>query len=608
MRIAIIGAGPSGLVTLKYLLAAEKTLGTKHVEVRLFESESSVGGTFLARMYEDAELVSSRQLTSFSDFRYKDDPDFLSAGRYLEYLNEYCTYFSLWPHMNFSCPVKSLRKDKDGGHILTYSLKGHLHAWECDAVAVCSGLHVDPSIPRLQGIERVPLVFHSSELKSREQFGVGKTVLVLGSGETGADVSFLAVTSQTKRVVMCHRNGFHLAPKTNPNPMLIFSRKRNPSGRPQVPIDSSRASLFDTAYVHPWLRNSSVLWAYYDCYVRWILWTSWGTIHGSDQWIGGKPRGWSTSEIFFNKSGSKLTPYINTIWKPKAPQGFLLYIRSLIVQDTKVETQGRQLDIAPWPECIDEIGVVQFRDNGRPEYAYMKEQVIKPDVVVFCTGYKQEFPFLASKAPYYDYIREIWPEDDPSIGFIGFVRPNLGAIPPLAEMQAQLWVLKILAPERLGPVAPDDEPHYRLVSKKTARIRYGVDHESYTYQLALDMNTAPSFLEVLRIGFKGNQGSWWKLPLTWALGANFNTKFRLRGPWKWDGAVEVMTGELWDTVARRELFFGHFTLSVVPMLIFGPINLLVYLCACLCQLLQRLTQAYSIRRIRGVTSSSNVQQ
>lgn len=56
MRVAIIGAGPSGLVTLKYLLAAEKTLGTKTVEARIFESETGVGGTFLARTYEDAEV------------------------------------------------------------------------------------------------------------------------------------------------------------------------------------------------------------------------------------------------------------------------------------------------------------------------------------------------------------------------------------------------------------------------------------------------------------------------------------------------------------------------------------------------------------------------
>jgi len=90
---------------------------------------------------------------------------------------------------------------------------GETTHWECDAIAVCSGLHVVPDIPGLSGIEKVPSVFHSSQFKTREQFSIDKTVMVLGSGETGADVSYLAVTSPTRRVIMCHRNGVHFAPK-----------------------------------------------------------------------------------------------------------------------------------------------------------------------------------------------------------------------------------------------------------------------------------------------------------------------------------------------------------------------------------------------------------
>jgi dimethylaniline monooxygenase (N-oxide forming) len=85
--------------------------------------------------------------------------------------------------------------------------------WECDAIAVCSGLHVTPNIPRLDGIENVPVVLHSADFKSKAQFGVGKTVLILGSGETGMDVAYMAVNSPTKRVVLSHRDGFLCAPK-----------------------------------------------------------------------------------------------------------------------------------------------------------------------------------------------------------------------------------------------------------------------------------------------------------------------------------------------------------------------------------------------------------
>ncbi len=315
--------------------------------------------------------------------------------------------------------------------------------------------------------------------------------------------------------------------------------------------------------------------------------------------------------VFFNKAGHKISHYVSAPWRPKAPRTLLGRLRALVVSAPVRDTGGRHIDVAPWPERIDEDGIAHFRDNGRPEYAAVSDQRIKPDVLVFCTGYKQTLPFLRhyhpdnsppstspSPAPSSptsfttDNIssssdgmaRGIWRRDDPSLAFIGFVRPNLGAIPPLAELQAQLWVLRLLAPQRLvgarpssssssssSPLSaapqllPEDEPHYRLASCEGARVRYGVDHESYAYQLALDMGAAPSLGDAVRIAVSGGGGRRcrcrrrcrWRIPLTWALGANFNTKFRLRGPWAWDGAADVMEGELWDTVARREIFFGE---------------------------------------------------
>lgn len=56
MRVAVIGAGPSGLTTLKHLTQARKHLDCQEVEARLFEYQPHVGGTFVARVYEDAEV------------------------------------------------------------------------------------------------------------------------------------------------------------------------------------------------------------------------------------------------------------------------------------------------------------------------------------------------------------------------------------------------------------------------------------------------------------------------------------------------------------------------------------------------------------------------
>lgn len=56
MKVAVIGGGPGGLVTLKYLVQAHQFLPTKPIEVRLFEADEAIGGTFRQRCYEDAEV------------------------------------------------------------------------------------------------------------------------------------------------------------------------------------------------------------------------------------------------------------------------------------------------------------------------------------------------------------------------------------------------------------------------------------------------------------------------------------------------------------------------------------------------------------------------
>lgn len=97
--------------------------------------------------------------------------------------------------------------------MISFSKDGKTEEWECDAIAVCSGLHVKPDIPNLQGVENVPMVIHSSEFKSRSDFEEGKNVMILGAGETAMDLAYLTVTSPTESVTMCHRDGFFYAPK-----------------------------------------------------------------------------------------------------------------------------------------------------------------------------------------------------------------------------------------------------------------------------------------------------------------------------------------------------------------------------------------------------------
>jgi dimethylaniline monooxygenase (N-oxide forming) len=152
---------------------------------------------------------------------------------------------------------------------------------------------------------------------------------------------------------------------------------------------------------------------------------------------------------------------------------------------------------------------------------------------------------------------------------MGFVRPQIGAIPPIAEMQAMLWILTMV--QHLDPSVPipglvrkglpdlrvTEQWHYMLRREPGNRVGYGVDHDSYVYQLACDMDCAPSFLELLGISWRRGWETGWNIIPTWAFVSQVITKFRLRGPWKWDGAADVLHGELWTLVERNGGFLGE---------------------------------------------------
>jgi dimethylaniline monooxygenase (N-oxide forming) len=164
-------------------------------------------------------MVSSKFLTIFSDFRIPaertDVGDFLKLKQYAQYLEDYCDHFKLRPHIYLNTEVKNVRRGKGRiGHIVTYAPNGGpTEEWDCDAIVVCSGLHVNKVEPTLPGIENVRTVLHSSEYRNRDIFKEGDNVIVLGAGETAMDMAYFAVTSPTKSVTICTRNGFVLAPK-----------------------------------------------------------------------------------------------------------------------------------------------------------------------------------------------------------------------------------------------------------------------------------------------------------------------------------------------------------------------------------------------------------
>lgn len=449
--------------------------------------------------------MSSKYLTAFSDFRLPaNEADFLPTSRYVRYLEEYANKHGLWKHIHLSAAVTTVTPHPtELGHYIelrerprhntTIRFQDRLHY---HAVAVCTGVNRTPYLPGVPGLisdieaSRYDIsnsaagivknslsghsvkIMHSMEYKGPSPADDNHTILVLGVGETAMDIGALEVSScgksitSNKRVVMCHRDGFTFQPKIVPEPLRAGGKSGGPDpNHPNKPIDCTPASLFDTAYVPPVIQRGPWLWAVYDFFIKRMAWMISGTTAGFDQWVGGiDPCRFHADAVIFCKS-AKAIPYISEQYRS---QSMLNKLRSWLINVPIQPTGGRKIELAPWPSHFDENGVVHFRKNDRPESKRMEaDKSIKPDLVIFATGYRRVFPFLTNNKQKYPSLddattRGIYRHIEDGIAYIGFVRPALGKLITL-----QTWTQETAnfrdrcypTPGRVASTALDPRPH-----------------------------------------------------------------------------------------------------------------------------------------------------
>lgn len=153
-----------------------------------------------------------------------------------------------------------------------------IYTLEADAIAVCSGLHVTPAVPDLLGIEHIPEAIHSSAYHGRSQLA-GKRVMILGCGETAMDIAYESCKAGAEEVTLCHRGGYLSFPKVLNNFKLFGI---NFDG--ELSIDGLITNLFETAYVHPWVKRTHLRWFVSDFVIKRVLWFMTGTQAGCNQW------------------------------------------------------------------------------------------------------------------------------------------------------------------------------------------------------------------------------------------------------------------------------------------------------------------------------------
>lgn len=317
------------------------------------------------------------------------------------------------------------------------------------------------------------------------------------------DVGYESVLAPASKVWMGVRNGFLSFPKVLNNFRVLGSTFDG-----ALPIDGLITNLFETAYVHPWVAASHLRWFVSDFVIKRVLYVLTGTQAGCNQWAGElPPERQGRAYVFLNKSAKAMQfinrPHYKLSWLHRV---FAHYIDPPLPTNVEDPT----INLVTFPKSFDEQGRAVFPPPPKhrsKETEWKKE--CKPDLVVLCTGYKQEWGWLGQgyATPDECNVRGVCHDKDLTVGYLGFLRPGVGeststpqvlvlspgAIPPMAEMQAQLFLL--LSTGRIPtPTSPET---YHLLHSPNSRIQYGVDYSTYMATLAKDMDAAPSIGRLL---------------------------------------------------------------------------------------------------------------
>ena len=205
-KIAIIGAGPSGITALK-------NLATNGFDVTCFEMNDQIGGNWVYKdktghssVFKTTHIISSKKFSEYTDFPMPDDyPDYPSGAELLAYFNSYVEKFDLKQHIRFNTKVvKAIPLENK------WKLFFEDSSEDFDYLIVANGHHWSPRIPTFEG-EFSGELMHSHQFKNNEYFK-DKSVLVVGGGNSACDIA-VEVSRVAKKTSISMRRGYHFIPK-----------------------------------------------------------------------------------------------------------------------------------------------------------------------------------------------------------------------------------------------------------------------------------------------------------------------------------------------------------------------------------------------------------
>ncbi|MBB5373333.1 NAD(P)-binding domain-containing protein [Acidocella aromatica] len=245
-RVAIIGAGPSGLAQLRAFEAAEKQ-GVELPEVVCFEKQADWGGMWNytwrtgldeygepvhASMYRYLWSNGPKEALEFADYSFEEHfgrpiPSYPPREVLWDYIVGRVKKGNLRRFIRFRSPVRDVAYDDASGKF-TVTVRDltndHVYSEVFDYVVVASGHFSTPNVPDFPGLTKFPgRVLHAHDFRDAAEFA-GKTVLCIGSSYSSEDIGTQCYKYGAKEILFSYRSkpmGFAFPEAFSEVPLLL---------------------------------------------------------------------------------------------------------------------------------------------------------------------------------------------------------------------------------------------------------------------------------------------------------------------------------------------------------------------------------------------------
>jgi putative flavoprotein involved in K+ transport len=203
VEILIVGGGPAGLTTA----GALKQIG---LEAIILDAGERIGQSWDQR-YQRLHLHTVREYSGLAHFPIpRSYPKYLSKDQYADYLCDYVSYFRL----NFipNTRVRRVRQQAGEGRSI-WAVDTGEETWTARVVVIAAGQNGQPVVPDWPGFEQYRgMTLHSADYRRGRAFQ-NQRVLVVGAGNSGAEIAADLAEQGAARVTLSIRTAPPVVPR-----------------------------------------------------------------------------------------------------------------------------------------------------------------------------------------------------------------------------------------------------------------------------------------------------------------------------------------------------------------------------------------------------------